>query len=644
MSGEGREQVRQQSDLEDRLGRATVVRISSFTIRNYKGIALAEMDSLAAEPVITISGRNGTGKSLLLEALVGAWAGRYDMRQRVGPWANELLIAIGVHLTPNEWDEMSLWHQRLYNSPLQEDALTFELRADLTAAPAPVETNAVRILRDAQFQKEHRFGVIDFLPANRLVPSVPTASVDLAMLTRDRVEQERYQMLDQFINQRSPVSLPSVSNFLVTLDYQALLASRQGMEATNEYQRLADAFVASTGKTLLEPAYDPVKGSNIEIELQTGHRHQLPELSSGEQEMLAMMYFVRRLSASGGILCIDEPEQHLHPTLQASVFDAMQDLADRAQVFVVSHSVNLIAAAPLAGLVQVSSPCDSNTNQVQRLTDLPGRLELMGSLGISAADLFQSDLLLVVEGDTDAQWLRALFPIELGRAHIVVAGSAKQVMNVHETLSKTPAGLPWLCLRDRDLLTVEELEGLQTKYSHLHVWPRRAIESLFLDPALIEAVIISLGAQPQPGEVNSWLVQSAEPLKDEVLGQLVERRLSKVHPAPRAGTEGDRYKKMELQYREYAEVNRKRADSVAEIVLSETAALESQWADNWQTLVNPKPVMATLVQRMGIFKSPTAMMSALIARARDDKGLRPKALEDLRTRIAELLHSTSPYS
>lgn len=636
--------VRQQSNLEDSSRKAIVMRVSSFTIRNYKGIAFAEMDSLATEPVITISGRNGTGKSLLLEALVGAWSGRYDMRQRVGPWADELLIAIGVHLTPNEQDEVSLWHQRIHNSPLQGDEFTFELRADLSAGHAPVETNAVRILRDAQFQKEHRFGVIDFLPANRLVPSVPTASVDLAMLTRDRVEQERYQMLDQFINQRSPVSLPSVSNFLVTLDYQALLASRQGMEGTNEYQRLADAFVASTGKILLEPAYDPVKGSNVEIELQSGHRHQLPDLSSGEQEMLAMMYFVRRLSASGGILCIDEPEQHLHPTLQASVFDAMQDLADRAQVLVVSHSVNLITAAPLSGLAQVSPPRDTTTNQIQRLTDLPGRLELMGSLGISAADLFQSDLLLVVEGDTDAQWLRALFPIELGRAHIVVAGSANQVMGAHETLSKTPAGLPWLCLRDRDLLTEEEVRDLQTKYARLHIWPHRAIESMFLDPALIEAVITSLGAQPQPGEVASWLVQSAEPLKDEVLGQLVERRLSKVHPAPSAGGEGDRYKKMELQYREYAVVNQKRADAIADIVLSETKALEVQWADSWQTLVNPKPVMAQLVQRIGIFKSQTAMMSALIARAREDKDLRPQALEDLRTRIAELLHSTSSDS
>ena len=66
------------------------MRLERFDVRNYKGIAHAEVADLSSLPVVTISGRNGTGKSLLLEAVVGAWSGRYQMGERVGPWADEL--------------------------------------------------------------------------------------------------------------------------------------------------------------------------------------------------------------------------------------------------------------------------------------------------------------------------------------------------------------------------------------------------------------------------------------------------------------------------------------------------------------------------------------------------------------------------
>lgn len=464
------------------------MRLASFRIENYKGIARAELTGLAGEAVVTISGRNGTGKSLMLEALVGAWSGRFQMSGRVGPWADSLSVEIEVSLTEEEWAQVDAWHEQNHGGQPapRDDGLRMRMEANRSGSwGTPLSPTAVQILRNGAFQREHPFGLIDFLPANRLVPSTPAPSVELGMLNWERVEQERHQMLDQFINQRSPMSLPNVASYLVTLDYQTFLGQRQGLSVDNEYERLASAFGAATGKKLLLPEYDPSRGSNIEIQLPSSHKHGLADLSSGEQEMLAMMYFVRRLSAAGGVLCIDEPEQHLHPTLQAALFDAMQGMADRAQILVVSHSVNLIAAAPISALVQVVAPTALEANQASRLTDIPAKLELVSALGITPADVAQSDVILVVEGDTDAQWLRAAFPIELGRAHVLVAGSANQVVDAHNTLAKIPSGIPWLCVRDRDLLTDEEVAELNARYPKMHIWARRAIESLLLDENLI---------------------------------------------------------------------------------------------------------------------------------------------------------------
>src|SRR4051794_19760809 len=253
------------------------MRFDRIEIRNYKGISFAGLYSLASESVVTISGRNGTGKSLLLEAVVGGLSQRYSMAPRVGPWGDDLSINLAVSLTDSEWEAVDAWHERFKGGgPAPRDDLTFTVTASRAGNWGVSQDSVVlQTLRDATFQRSHPFSVVDFLPANRLVPSVPTPSVDLGMLNIDRVEQERYQMLDQFINNRTAMSLPSVANYLVTLDYQAFLAARQGLEVEDDYDRLAASFHASTDKTLLRPEYDPTRGSNIEVELPTRQRHEL---------------------------------------------------------------------------------------------------------------------------------------------------------------------------------------------------------------------------------------------------------------------------------------------------------------------------------------------------------------------------------
>ena len=330
---------------------------------------------------------------------------------------------------------------------------------------------------------------------------------------------------------------------------------------------------------------------------------------------------------------IDEPEQHLHPTLQAALFEAMKGLANRSQVLVVSHSVNLIAASPLDGLFQVEAPTDEKTNQVNRLRDNPARIDLIAALGITPADVFQSDTLLVVEGDTDAQWLRALFPIELGRAHIVVAGNASQVMDRHSALESIPAGLPWLCLRDRDLMSDEERNLLMQQHPKLHVWPRRAIESMFLEPQLIGSVCRSLGLTHSDDEIAQWLHEDAALLKQDVLEKLVRDGLTRRVPPPTEKSNADRFTKIADYLKDYAKVNQDRAALLDSMVADTEKALDQRWDDEWPLLVDPKPLLARLSNRIDAFRSSAKLMSALVARAKDHPSERPIGLEEFRNRL-----------
>ncbi|MFP1155721.1 AAA family ATPase [Mycobacterium sherrisii] len=557
------------------------------------------------------------------------------MAQRVGPWSDQATVEVEVGLTDDEWAVVNDWHIRFNGGEVQRGPLVYS-KTGIRAGGDRIDRDspAVQILRNREFQRQNPFSVVDLLPANRLVPNTQSPSVDLAMLSHERVDQERIQMLDQFINQRAPMSLPSVGSYLVTLDYQNFLATRQNLDVTDDYQVLQAAFDSATGKSLLLPQYDPSRGSNIEIQIPSGHKHSLGDLSSGEQEMLAMMYFVRRLSASGGILCIDEPEQHLHPTLQAALFEAMKGLANRSQVLVVSHSVNLIAASPLEGLVQVEAPTDENVNQVSRLRDNPARIDLIAALGITPADVFQSDMLLVVEGETDAQWLRALFPVELGRTHIVIAGNALQVMDRHSALESIPAGLPWLCLRDRDLMSDEERDSLMQQHARLYVWPRRAIESMFLETQLIGSVCRSVGLAHTDVEIEQWLREDAALLKQDVLEKLVRDELTRRVPPPAERTDADRFTRIADYLKDYAQVNLDRAASLNSILADMESALDQRWDNDWPLLADPKPLLARLSNRIDAFRNPAKLMSALVARAKDHPSERPIGLEEFRSRLA----------
>ncbi|MEU1439766.1 ATP-dependent nuclease [Streptomyces mirabilis] len=618
------------------------MRISAVDIRNFKGLARATLEDVGNESVIMISGRNGTGKSLFLQALAQVWSKFWNPQEQVGPWGDSCEISISLRLTEYEFEKIKSWHAR---SGAPEPQHSNEYRAKwkidrLNSSVGQEEFEPViDTLQSSQFQLEHPFARMDYLPALRLLPSSATPAVSLSMLSRESSEDERRQMLNQATGAgASPVNLPDISNYLATLDYQRYLAERQEIPLNNEYELITATFMEATGKTIQLPTFDPDSGqSGIYVATSTGMTHSIDKLSSGEKGLLGLMYFVRRLSASGGVLLLDEPELHLHPTLQAALFESMRGLADRAQVISVSHSVNLISTAPSSGMVQLNPPTGPDENQAERLRDNSEKTRLMSILGISPADILQSDALLVVEGDSDHNWLRTLFPVELGRLHVLESGGGKQVLSTHRTLENMPLGIPWLCLLDRDFYTDKEIEQLEDSYPNLYIWRRREIESYFLESELIHSLLHLLGRTETLEAVTNSVISSVDPLREDVLEALTDRELSRQFPSPGKASQGSRFDKMKWQYAEYAKVNEARADKLSEVVEAQREILNDRWPTVWQTMVDPKAALAKINGGLRIMGSPDALKTALAARIRDSVEDRPEELEAFRLRLLKML-------
>jgi predicted ATPase len=615
------------------------MRFSSFSIRNYRGIEFAEATDLDELSTVLMSGRNGTGKSLILEALLMVWSQQFGYGNRVGPWATKCSITISVSLTATELESVTKWMSAM-EYPLEDTVVDedFEIlwECDKTQMTVNKPGRIVNVLRNSTFALEHPFAQLTFLPANRLVQLAKSASVDLQLLSSDRREQERQQNAHQYISDRSPLQLGSVMSYLVSVDYQDLLNHRENVGVTSSYSAIVEPLKRATGKVVRVPRSDAARGSIVEVSTPAGHTHEIDMLSSGEQSLIALLYYLYRLGQTGGVVFLDEPEQHLHPALQASLLGEVDKVGEHAQVLVVTHSGPLIASAPERAVFQVEEP-RAGQNQIKPALGTERRRELLDLLGLRVSDIVQANFVLVVEGVDDHQRLGTIFAPELGRAKIVVAGGGNQVVQMARSLANSGAllGLPWLALLDRDFRSGDEVAEIEAQRPEIHVWPVREFESLLLDPAILSSTLTKIGSETSVDEAAELLRDAASDLTEDVLENLVSAELARRFPAPGTGV-GSRWVRMSANYDSYAEVNRQRAANVQAVCDELRTKLVAEWPTTMLTLADPKIVLKRVHLATGVFASAAALTSALVAHLRDTPAERPAALQDFARRLVQI--------
>ncbi len=591
------------------------MRIKGFEITNYKGIKHVSIDGLENEPVVVISGKNGTGKTLVLEAILLAWS-RYASADEsvVGPWGNSARIELEIFLTKEEREAIAEW-RRSSREVVREIPETARIAKSWSSASGgsypSKEEFPINHLRNARFRRDYKFGIVDFMPASRNASVGSGMSIDLGMFGEERREQARKVAEEGILKYRHGYHSGNVLDYLATSDYLDLTAARRGEQQSNEYQVINDKFKAATGKGLTQPEIDSEKGMRILVETAHGAKHDVSALSSGEQEMLNLIYFVRRLSARGGVLLLDEPEQHLHPTLQVAVFETMTEMADRAQVLAVSHSPNLIVSMPPRSLMEMLPPDVDEPNQLVRLENSEKRTALLAGMGVSPSSLLQSDAMVIVEGHNDENILRALFPIDLSRCKVVVAGSVDRVMDTCLTLEKIGEVLPWICLRDRDMLSDDDRDSFLNRHPNLHIWHGRMLENELVDPDLIVQTFKRAGRSIEHSVVIAVMRNEADSKKEDVIAELVARELSIRYPMgkPEGRT---KLEKLESYLAVKAQSYVSRADEFDVVVRDVKRLIDERWELEWHSLSHGKSLMAAILS-ISPFKGIPDLSEALAA-------------------------------
>ena len=249
------------------------------------------------------------------------------------------------------------------------------------------------------------------------------------------------------------------------------------------------------------------------------------------------------------ILLIEEPEIHLHPSLETSMMRYLKRVSPDCQVFIATHSTNFLDTGEMKNVYLVSK---SDSTRIQLLDYEEAEAQIPRELGIRLSSLFMFDRLVFVEGPSDETILREwastlrvnLSKSNVGFIHMEGARNfthfaTKATLSV---LTKRQVQMWFIMDRDeRDDAEIDKLKEIAGENAVVKVLERREIENyLICHRAIIEFIRLkrelsgNLSEQELPTEsdVKNTIEECAEKLKQRVIDKRVVNILCRpVYPS-----------------------------------------------------------------------------------------------------------------
>ncbi|MHB8547158.1 MAG: ATP-dependent nuclease [Nitrosotalea sp.] len=260
---------------------------------------------------------------------------------------------------------------------------------------------------------------------------------------------------------------------------------------------------------------------------------------SGFLQMLQLLTFV--LNQRSNIVLLDEPDAHLHPSLQKNLIQILTELGKKENIqFIIStHSKEIVANTEPRQIIHITT----KSTEGKRISSYPELMDVMNNLGsldnIDLVLLLETKRCLFIEGGDDK--ILRILSTTLG---IDVFQGNKQVIPIRRngennyryyddlTVFRGFVGneLSAYSIIDKDTKTddmiAKLIEKSLEKNVKTHVWKKHEIENYLIHPTLLERVfnnkITNLGRSDQVNDLMEIIEKCTEELKQDVTDRLAK--------------------------------------------------------------------------------------------------------------------------
>lgn len=395
------------------------MKLVSFSVQNYRSIAKANRIEVGRSTVLV--GPNNEGKSNVLRALVTAMQVLRTGSRRVIAKGVRLLLPFSLRGSrPYDWEEdFPINLQSTRPDGVSTFSLEFELDDDeIEAFRSEVHSNLNGTL---PIQLELGRNSVTFTvpkkgPGGRKLSE--KASL-IANFVAQRIEFEYIPAI------RTAESSERVVNSLVGKELASLEELPEYKEAMTKIKELQqpvlDKLSESVQSTMVGflPAIRSVRFEIAEeqralalrrssrIIVDDGTPTDLEHKGDGVQSLaaLALMRHASEIGSKGKsfVIAIEEPESHLHPSAIHVLRKVINELGQKYQVVITTHSPLFVDRLNIPSNILVNHNRAVPAKSVDQIRSI---------LGVRASDnLRHAELVLVVEGDEDKAAIRALMRI-----------------------------------------------------------------------------------------------------------------------------------------------------------------------------------------------------------------------------------------
>lgn len=243
----------------------------------------------------------------------------------------------------------------------------------------------------------------------------------------------------------------------------------------------------------------------------------LTSLSSGEREVVTIVFDFLLRDPQDCIVIFDEPEMHLHPELSYRLLQTLRDVGERNQFIFCTHSPDIITASLDQTVIFVAPAHNPPVNQAITVREDDLNATVLNLLGQSVGVISLGRRLVLIEGEKnslDKQTYGAIVGSDHPELVLVPAGGKGTIKaftgSLDGVLNKALWGIDWFMLADGDTAAgiADPVETQSRSHGRLRLLPCYHLENYFLDEEVIAAVFAYVD---EPGD--SWRLDPKQILK-----------------------------------------------------------------------------------------------------------------------------------